>query len=477
MSYILQYSKTLRWLTPRAFDGGLAFVILVSGSLLFTREGVVHARPAIDLGMVALLTASAVAATCAVGPGSNGPAAGVPGEGAMRRVMMQAALAALVGALIAVPLGYAYVIVSREGTSLAPAWAQVSIALVPVSVFLSRCLQLVLRPGGRPPMRVAVVGHRTIGSRITSDVKTARPLQVVGFFEVDVDDPATGTASDQGLRDASSLNRFLEAARPDVVVVASAGSRRGDFDNTGLMVWDLLQAKAGGVRVVDFAEFWESEYGRIDLASLRADSLLFGPSLCGGTWYLICKRLVDIVFASTALAATTWMFPLIAILVKTTSRGPAIYRQERVGRNGAVFTLLKFRSMRPDAEQASGPAWARPGDPRITTIGSFLRRTRLDELPQLWNILRGDMTLVGPRPERPYFVDMLNRSLPFYGLRHAMRPGLTGWAQVNNGYAASTEESAEKLSYDLFYIRHSSMVFDFYIMVRTLGVIFRRAGQ
>lgn len=477
MNYILQYSRTLRWISPSAFDGGLAFLILVFGSLLLAREGVAQAPYGTDFGMVVLLSVSAVAATCAVRYRSSAADRAATGETAVRRGMIQAARAATVGALIAVPLGYAYVIVSRGGTTPAPVWAQISIALVPVSVFLSQCLQLVLRPYGQPPVRVAIVGDREIGSRITGQAETARPLQIVGFFEFITEDPAAAGASNPAPQDASSLHRFLEAARPDVVVVACAGSRRGEFNFAGLMVWDLLQAKASGIRVVDFADFWESEHGCIDLESLRAELLLFGPRLCGGAGHLVCKRVIDILVASTALAATAWLFPVIAALVKATSLGPAIYRQERVGQNGAVFTLLKFRSMRVDAEKASGPAWARPGDPRITPIGSFLRRTRLDELPQFWNILRGDMTLVGPRPERPYFVDMLSQSLPFYGLRHAMKPGLTGWAQVNNGYAASMDESAEKLSYDLFYIRHSSIVLDFYIMARTLVVVFKRAGQ
>ena len=245
----------------------------------------------------------------------------------------------------------------------------------------------------------------------------------------------------------------------------------------GLPVWDLLQVKASGLRVTDFAGFWERETGRIDLQSLRPAWLLFGPQFSRSARSLFCKRLIDVLFASAMLALTAWLFALVAVLVKTTSPGPAIYRQERVGLNGARFTLLKFRSMSVDAERASGPMWARPDDPRITPVGSFLRKTRLDELPQLWNILRGDMSLVGPRPERVHFVEILSRSLPFYGLRHAVKPGLTGWAQVNNGYAASVDENAEKLSYDLFYIRHGGIVFDLFILARTLRVVLKRAGQ
>ncbi|MBL8659728.1 MAG: exopolysaccharide biosynthesis polyprenyl glycosylphosphotransferase [Rhodospirillales bacterium] len=261
------------------------------------------------------------------------------------------------------------------------------------------------------------------------------------------------------------------------MVVACADPQGPDSRAAGLPVWDLLQAKANGLRVVVFADFWERETGRIDLQSLHPAWLLFGPALSGNARSLLTKRAGDVVFASLMLLLTSWVFCLVAALVKTTSRGPAIYRQERVGLNGRTFTLLKFRSMRVDAEHGSGPTWARPDDPRVTPVGAFLRKTRLDELPQLWNILRGDMSLVGPRPERVHFVELLSRSLPFYGLRHAMKPGLTGWAQVNNGYAASVDESAEKLSYDLFYIRHSSVLFDLFIAARTLRVVLKRTGQ
>lgn len=475
MSYILQYSRTLRWLSPSAFDGGLTFLILLCGSMLLARKGISHPSFGADLKMVALLSMSAVAATCAVRPRAPGHGPAGAGEAAGRAAMLQAARAALVGALIAVPLGYAYLFLSRGPTYPVPLWAQISIALVPVSVFLSQCLQRVLRPHGLSPTRVAIVGDRAVGERITGRGEMTRPLHVVGFFEFDTTCSAEATGAKGG--DASDLRRFLEAARPDVVVVACDESRPGDISRAGFLVSDLLKAKARGVRVVDFPDFWENENGRMDLRSIRAEALLFGPKLCGSAGYLACKRAIDILVAFIALAATLWLFPLIALLVRLSSPGPAIFRQERVGRDGSVFTLLKFRSMRADAEQASGPAWARPEDPRVTPVGLFLRRTRLDELPQLWNILMGDMTLVGPRPERPHFVEVLSRSLPFYGLRHAMKPGLTGWAQVNNGYAASIDESAEKLSYDLFYIRHRSIMFDFYIMAKTLAVIFQRKGQ
>jgi lipopolysaccharide/colanic/teichoic acid biosynthesis glycosyltransferase len=167
----------------------------------------------------------------------------------------------------------------------------------------------------------------------------------------------------------------------------------------------------------------------------------------------------------------------VAILQKVTSPGPVLYHQERVGKDGRVFTIRKFRSMRTDAEQGTGAVWSIAGDPRVTPFGRFLRRTRLDELPQLWNVLSGDMSLVGPRPERPEFVTALKEQIPFYGQRHAVRPGVTGWAQVRHDYASSVADSLEKLQYDLFYVKNMSIAFDLFIALETIKTVLVRRGS
>ncbi len=168
---------------------------------------------------------------------------------------------------------------------------------------------------------------------------------------------------------------------------------------------------------------------------------------------------------------------LVALAVRLTSPGPVLYHQQRVGQNGHLFTIHKFRSMRQDAEAATGPVWAaKAGDPRVTPIGGWLRRARLDELPQLWNVLNGDMSLVGPRPERPEFVGDLTKQIPFYGQRHIVRPGLTGWAQVRYTYGATTEDALQKLQYDLFYIKNLSIALDLYIMLDTVKTVVLRRG-
>jgi len=170
------------------------------------------------------------------------------------------------------------------------------------------------------------------------------------------------------------------------------------------------------------------------------------------------------------------LVPFIARAIKLSSPGPLLFRQERVGRRGEVFTLLKFRTMRQDAEAQTGAVWAHKNDPRVTRVGHFLRLTRLDEIPQLWNVLRGDMGFVGPRPERPEFVQWLADSIPYYQMRHIIRPGITGWAQVRYRYGASLEESKQKLQYDLYYIKHMSLGLDLFIMFETVKTILLRRG-
>jgi len=187
---------------------------------------------------------------------------------------------------------------------------------------------------------------------------------------------------------------------------------------------------------------------------------------------------LDIVCALTGLILASPLLAITAALVKLTSQGPALYHQKRVGLHGREFTVHKFRSMRHDAEAGTGAVWATAGDARVTAVGKFIRRTRLDEIPQLWNVLIGDMSMVGPRPERPEFVGSLTEQIPFYGLRHSVRPGVTGWAQVRYTYGASVEDAMEKLQFDLFYIKHMTIAFDLFVLLSTVKtVILRRGAQ
>ena len=189
------------------------------------------------------------------------------------------------------------------------------------------------------------------------------------------------------------------------------------------------------------------------------------------------KRTLDVVLALVGLLLAAPAMLFVWLLLRFRSPGPPLYSQTRVGKDGAHFTIYKFRSMRVDAEATSGAVWSTQNDPRVTPVGRFLRRTRLDELPQLWNVLRGDMSIVGPRPERPEFIAELTRQIPFYGQRHVVRPGLTGWAQVRHRYGSTVDDAQEKLQYDLFYIKHMSIAFDVYIAVETVKTVLVRAGS
>ena len=213
---------------------------------------------------------------------------------------------------------------------------------------------------------------------------------------------------------------------------------------------------------------------RIDLGSLPPDDFQFDAS--GKKIARLAARAVDVSVSAVALVVLSPILLLLAMFVKADSRGPAIYRQLRLGLHGKPFTLLKFRSMRIDAE-ASGPVWASQRDPRVTRVGRFLRATRLDELPQLWNVLKGDMALIGPRPERPHFVETLAAEIPHFRARMLVKPGLTGWAQVNFRYGASVDDARVKLSYDLYYVRHRNFWMNVRIVAGTARVMLRKEGR
>jgi sugar transferase (PEP-CTERM system associated) len=239
----------------------------------------------------------------------------------------------------------------------------------------------------------------------------------------------------------------------------------------------LVRARLSGIRVEDAAVAYERLTGRILLETLRPSALLLGDGFCVSRFHLVTKRIADLALSLTGLVLAAPFIALTAVAVWVFSGRPVLYRQTRVGQNGRPFTLYKFRSMRLDAE-ASGPVWARQKDDRATLIGRFIRLTRLDELPQLWNVLRGEMSFVGPRPERPCFVEPLSRQLPYYELRHCVKPGITGWAQVRYRYADSLESASEKLRYDLYYIKHLSVAFDLTIVIDTVKtILFQRGSQ
>ena len=262
----------------------------------------------------------------------------------------------------------------------------------------------------------------------------------------------------------------LQPGRIDRIVVAME-ERRGK-----LPVDLLLSLKNRGVQVQDGNDVYESITGKVPIESIRLSWLLFSPGNAASRLFLLYKRSASIASSTIGLLLSLPLLPFVILAIKLSSPGQVLYRQSRVGRDGVVFRCYKFRTMCSDAEADSGPTWATDDDPRITRVGRFLRKTRIDEIPQLLNVLRGDMSLIGPRPERPEFVAALNKQIPYYHLRHSVRPGITGWAQILYKYGSSVEDAKEKLRYDLYYIKNTSVGLDLLILLNTIKIVLLGRG-
>jgi exopolysaccharide biosynthesis polyprenyl glycosylphosphotransferase len=254
------------------------------------------------------------------------------------------------------------------------------------------------------------------------------------------------------------------------VVVPATGSSRP------LPASVILALRLRGVRVLSEAAFWEHERCSIDVDGADESWVFDHGAFRHGRAARIAKRTLDLGVAIALIALTFPLMVLVSILIKLESRGPCLYRQERVGLHGRLFVIYKFRSMREDAEALGIPQWASVGDPRVTRVGRIIRYTRIDELPQLFNVLRGDMSVIGPRPERPYFVDQLVAQVPFYAQRHCVKPGITGWAQINAPYGSSLDDARDKLRYDLYYAKNRGFLLDLWILVCTVQVVLFRQG-
>ncbi len=328
---------------------------------------------------------------------------------------------------------------------------------------------------GRPSERLLIVGTAGAAIDLAKELferRTELGVELVGFVDPDgrPGEHLAGTAGVVGT--VSDIPDIVKKRRVDRVVVSLANAR-GKLDMNALLAMKLND----GVRFDHLASVYEEYTGKIAVENLRPSWMIFGEGFEKSPTMAALKRSSDVVLSLIALVLLLPVMLIVAALQRLTSEGPVLYSQQRVGKDGALFTIHKFRSMRVDAEAVSGAVWSAQNDPRVTPFGRFLRRTRLDELPQLWNVLRGDMSLVGPRPERPEFVAQLTTQIPFYGQRHVVRPGLTGWAQVRHRYGASVEDAQEKLQYDLFYIKHVSLPFDFYVVLETVKTVLVRRGS
>jgi sugar transferase (PEP-CTERM system associated) len=270
---------------------------------------------------------------------------------------------------------------------------------------------------------------------------------------------------------SKDLLNIADELQPDLILV-SLSNMRGSFPAD-----DLLQCRLRGIRVEDWPTFYEKQTGKILVSGLRPSWLIFSDGFVKTNLTQTLKRVTDVILAVVGLALSFTLMGVIALAIKASSKGPVLFRQERVGQSGRIFVVYKFRSMFVDAERHSGAVWATQDDPRVTRIGRVLRRLRLDEWPQLINVLKGDMSFVGPRPERPEFVRILQRQIPFYMERLSVKPGITGWAQVRHQYSASVEDAAEKLQYDLYYLKNLSPFLDLLILLNTIQVVLFARGS
>jgi exopolysaccharide biosynthesis polyprenyl glycosylphosphotransferase len=249
-----------------------------------------------------------------------------------------------------------------------------------------------------------------------------------------------------------------------------------DDDAAGIPTETLLACRFAGIEVIDGAAHVQRTRRKVPVELIRPETLIYDDGFCPGAVNKAGHRAISIVFGGLIAIFTAPIALLVALAIRLDSKGPIFYRQVRVGRAGKPFAMWKFRTMRVDAEAATGAVWAKKNDPRVTRIGGLLRRSRLDELPQLLNVLAGDMDLVGPRPERPEFVSTLVKQIPFYNIRHLVRPGLTGWAQIGYPYGASIEDAKQKLAYDIYYVKHASPMLDLIVLFHTAKVVVMGRG-
>jgi len=315
--------------------------------------------------------------------------------------------------------------------------------------------------------RVLVLGS---GSRavevetLLDKLGSSAGFQLVGF--VSCGDALQGPAKSMLLGDCKSLRALVREHRVDEIVVGVRDRRNGH-----LSMQELLECKLEGISVVDLPTFFERETGLIQLITLSMSWMVYSEGFYKGFLRRILKQAFDICVSGTMLVATLPVMLLAALAILLETGRPILYRQKRVGERGQVFEILKFRSMRVDAEKDGVARWAQKNDGRVTRVGKFLRLTRIDELPQLVNVLRGDMSFVGPRPERPPFVTELTRDVPVYATRHSVKPGITGWAQIRYPYGASVDDAVKKLQFDLYYVKNHSLFLDLVILFQTAQVV------
>ena len=335
-----------------------------------------------------------------------------------------------------------------------------------LGLMVLRTLHATLGENSKLKRRVLVLGTSMAREIVAEEAQNGHiPFSILGFLD---DRPDAADQIPGGypfLGKTKDLLSVVEDLHPDIVVVALT-DMRGSFP-----VKEILECRFHGIRVEEWTTFYEKLTGKVFVASLRPSWLIFSDGFVKTRLTETIKRSLDVALSALGLLLSAPIIGLVALAIKLESPGPILFRQVRVGKDGRPFVLKKFRSMRADAEQITGPVWATADDPRVTRVGKWLRKTRLDELPQMVNVLLGEMSFIGPRPERPVFVNQLRELIPFYGQRFSVKPGITGWAQVRYRYGSNVEDAMEKLQYDLYYIKNLSVFLDLLILLNSIQVV------
>ncbi|MET0209362.1 MAG: TIGR03013 family XrtA/PEP-CTERM system glycosyltransferase [Burkholderiaceae bacterium] len=387
-----------------------------------------------------------------------------------KRSLTQSCARALFALLIGLPLAYGLFSLIPTDVShreLLTTTAMLAVALVMVHrVYAAHSGA---QGAGRAKILIFGTGHAALA--VSDSLRAADPhAHIVGFLPGPNDvDPQV--PDHMVIRGSDSLTEAAMRLGVDEIVVALSERRGGSMP-----LRQLLDCKLYGIRVVDLATYFEKTLAQIKISHVHAGWLIFGDGFNQGVMRSAVKRVFDMLSSLVLLVVTAPVMAVTAILIKLESPGPVFYTQERVGMNGSTFKVIKFRSMRQDAEKDGRPQWATKNDNRVTRVGNFIRKVRIDELPQLINVIRGEMSMVGPRPERPFFVDELVAQIPYYAVRHSVKPGVTGWAQVRYEYGSTIEDSLEKLQYDLYYVKNHTLFLDLLIMLETVAVVLTGRG-
>jgi sugar transferase (PEP-CTERM system associated) len=386
------------------------------------------------------------------------------------RSLIQTCARAVLVLVLALPLAYAIFsllpsdVASRDAIKLA--------AMLGVAAVVGHRVYAA-HSAAHPQIRtkILIYGCGAAAKDVGLTLKNADPhADVIGYLR-GPNETQQAVAPAELLESSEPLDRIAKRLGVDEIIVALTERRGGSMP-----MRELLECKLAGVRVYDIATHFEKTLGQIRVDYAHAGWLIFGDGFSQGMLRTTVKRLFDVVCASVLIVLTLPVMVACALLIRLESRGPVLYRQERVGLNGRTFKVIKFRSMTADAEKDGRPRWAAQHDSRVTRVGREIRKLRIDELPQLFNVLKGEMSLVGPRPERPFFVDQLTKQIPFYACRHSVKPGVTGWAQVRYHYGATVEDSQEKLQFDLYYVKNNSLFIDLVVLFETVAVVLLAKG-